>query len=113
MWLTRSERALGVNGGQPGNRITIPWFAVGCVAMAGVNSWACFPRKRSASAFNSANALLALAMAALGLTTHIRAVRAAGTRPLILALALFAWLLIAGLALNLWILLTVLIAAYA
>lgn len=58
------------------------------------------------------NALLALAMAALGLTTHIRAVRAAGTRPLILALALFVWLLVAGLVLNLWIP-TLLIAAYA
>ena len=49
------------------------------------------------------NALLAIAMAALGLTTHIGAVRAAGTKPLLLALILFVWLLVAGLALNLWI----------
>ncbi|MDH1473731.1 YeiH family protein [Comamonas thiooxydans] len=103
MWLTRSERALGVNDGQPGNRITIPWFAVGFVAMAGVNSLGVLPKEAVSVGIQLDNALLALAMAALGLTTHIRAVRAAGTRPLILALALFAWLLIAGLTLNLWI----------
>ena len=103
MWLTRSERALGVNDGQPGNRITIPWFAVGFVAMAGVNSLGVLPKEVVSVGIQLDNALLALAMAALGLTTHIRAVRAAGTKPLILALALFAWLLVAGLALNLWI----------
>ena len=47
--------------------------------------------------------LLTLAMAALGLTTHIAAVRAAGTKPLLLALVLFGWLLGAGLLLNLWL----------
>ena len=41
-----------------------------------------------------------MAMAALGLTTHVRAVRAAGLRPLLLAAALFAWLLGAGLLLS-------------
>ena len=49
------------------------------------------------------HALNTARLAALGLTTHISAVRAAGTRPLVLAALLFAWLLGAGLLLNLWL----------
>ena len=107
MWLSRSERQEGmkngVSNGQPGNKITIPWFAVGFVVMAGINSLGILPKVVVDAGVQLDNALLAIAMAALGLTTHIRAVRAAGTKPLILALALFIWLLCAGLALNLWI----------
>ncbi|MEG0046803.1 MAG: YeiH family protein [Comamonas sp.] len=107
MWLSRSERQEGmknsVNNGQPGNKITIPWFALGFVLMAGINSLGVLPKEVVSVGIQLDNALLAIAMAALGLTTHIRAVRAAGTKPLILALALFIWLLVAGLALNLWI----------
>lgn len=44
--------------------------------------------------------LLAMAMAALGLTTHISAIRQAGIRPIILASLLFAWLIIGGGAIN-------------
>ena len=40
--------------------------------------------------------LLATAMAALGLTTHVSAVRQAGVKPLALAAILFAWLIIGG-----------------
>ena len=49
------------------------------------------------------NLLLAVAMAALGLTTHVHAVRAAGIKPLLLAALLMAWLLGAGLLLTLWL----------
>ena len=41
-----------------------------------------------------------VAMGALGLTTHVSAVRRAGARPLLLAALLFAWLVIGGLAVN-------------
>ena len=108
MWLSRSERAEnqknGVNSGAAGgSKITIPWFAVGFVVMAGINSLGVLPKELVSVGVQLDNALLAIAMAALGLTTHIRAVRAAGTKPLILASLLFVWLLLAGLALNLWI----------
>ena len=103
MWLSRSDRKSGVSDGQAGGKITIPWFALGFVLMAGFNSLDLLPKEVVNAGIQLDNALLALAMAALGLTTHIRAVRAAGTKPLILALALFVWLLVAGLALNLWI----------
>lgn len=101
MWLSRSERAESQQVG--GSKITIPWFAVGFVVMAGINSLGVLPKPVVSAGIQLDNILLTLAMAALGLTTHIRAVRAAGTKPLILALALFIWLLTAGLALNLWI----------
>ena len=45
--------------------------------------------------------LLAMAMAALGLTTHASALRRAGLRPMLLAALLFAWLLGGGLLVNL------------
>ena len=44
-----------------------------------------------------------LAVAALGLTTHWQAVRAAGIKPLLLAALLFAWLLGAGGLLTYWL----------
>jgi uncharacterized integral membrane protein (TIGR00698 family) len=45
--------------------------------------------------------LLAMAMAALGLTTHISALKKAGAKPLLMALALFVWLIVGGGAINL------------
>lgn len=44
--------------------------------------------------------LMAMAMAALGLTTHVSAIRSAGIRPLALATVLFVWLVAGGLAIN-------------
>ncbi|SQC91218.1 Uncharacterised protein [Cedecea neteri] len=42
-----------------------------------------------------------LAMAALGLTTHVSALKKAGVRPLLMALVLFIWLIVGGAAINL------------
>jgi uncharacterized membrane protein YadS len=44
--------------------------------------------------------VLAMAMAALGLTTHVSAIRSAGVRPLALAAVLFTWLVAGGIAIN-------------
>lgn len=41
-----------------------------------------------------------MAMAALGPTTHVWAIRQAGVRPLALTARLFAWLIGGGLAIN-------------
>ena len=46
-------------------------------------------------------ALLAMAMAALGLTTYASALRQAGPRPMLLAALLFGWLLGGGMLINL------------
>ena len=44
--------------------------------------------------------LLAMAMAALGLTTHVSALKKAGAKPLLMALLLFVWLIVGGAAIN-------------
>ena len=47
--------------------------------------------------------LLATAMAALGLSTHLGAIRKAGVKPLLLAAVLFAWLVIGSALINRWV----------
>ena len=44
--------------------------------------------------------VLAMAMAALGMTTHISALKKAGVRPLLMALVLFIWLIVGGGLIN-------------
>jgi uncharacterized membrane protein YadS len=41
-----------------------------------------------------------MAMAALGVTTQVSAIRTAGIKPLALAALLFAWLVLGGTAIN-------------
>jgi len=45
--------------------------------------------------------LLAMAMAALGVTTHVSALKNAGAKPLVMGLLLFIWLIVGGGAINL------------
>ncbi len=89
---------------QPGSaraKIVVPWFAFGFVAVAGLNSLHLLPAAWVAIAIDVDTVLLAMAMAALGLTTHVSALRQAGMKPLLLALLLFGWLLAGGLGINL------------
>ncbi len=86
---------------QPGATIVVPWFAFGFAAVAGINSLHVLPSAMVAAAIDLDTVLLAMAMAALGLTTHVSALRQAGIKPLLLALLLFAWLIGGGLAINL------------
>jgi len=44
--------------------------------------------------------ILATAMAALGVSTQIAAIREAGVKPLALAALLFVWLIVGGFAIN-------------
>lgn len=82
-------------------KIVVPWFAFGFVAVAGINSLHLLPPAVVSTAIDLDTVLLAMAMTALGLTTHVSALRRAGPKPLLLALLLFAWLLGGGLAINL------------
>jgi uncharacterized membrane protein YadS len=90
--------SLGVSR-SPG-RIVVPWFALGFVAVTGLNSLAILPRAAVSAAVSLDTVLLAMAMTALGLTTHISAVRTAGVKPLALAALLFIWLIFGGGAIN-------------
>jgi uncharacterized integral membrane protein (TIGR00698 family) len=91
--------AHGAPAQKPG-RIVIPWFALGFVAVAGLNSLAFLPRPVVSAAIDVDTVMLAMAMAALGLTTNISAIRNAGIRPLALAALLFTWLIGGGLTIN-------------
>ena len=82
--------------GAPARRVTIPWFAFAFVAVAGFNSLGLLPPALLGAIGDLDTALLAMAMAALGLSTHLSAVRRAGLKPLLLAGLLFGWLIGGG-----------------
>ncbi|MBS0343777.1 MAG: YeiH family putative sulfate export transporter [Proteobacteria bacterium] len=97
--LSRGSKAAA--GGQTGRaRITIPWFAFGFIAVAAFNSLVDVPQSLKHAAITVDDLVLAMAMAALGLTTHVSTLRRAGTRPMWLASMLFGWLLVGGLVVN-------------
>ena len=104
-YLSRSERGshTAVHGTNAGRRrpIVIPWFALGFVAVAGLNSLDWLHPSVVRAAIDADTVLLTMAMVALGLTTHASAIRQAGIRPLALAAVLFLWLIFGGLAINL------------
>ena len=102
LWLGR-----GQGGGRDGAsdsdekaKITVPWFAFAFVAMVGFNSlqWLPAPLHQAITVLDTG--LLAMAMAALGLSTDFGAIRRAGARPLWLAAMLFVWLLVGGALIN-------------
>jgi uncharacterized integral membrane protein (TIGR00698 family) len=80
--------------------IKVPWFAFGFIAMVLLNSMRWLPGPFVALATQLDTGLLATAMAALGLSTHVGAVRKAGAKPLLLALVLFVWLVAGGACIN-------------
>lgn len=80
--------------------IVIPWFAVLFIVASAVNSLEILPARLVGVLIDTDTLLLATAMAALGLRTHVGAIRQAGLRPLLLAAALFAFLLVGGYAIN-------------
>jgi uncharacterized integral membrane protein (TIGR00698 family) len=92
--------AADVGSGEAGARIAIPWFALGFVAVTALNSLVALPVQLTAIATAFDTFVLAMAMAALGLTTHVSAIRNAGVRPLALAAVLFVWLIAGGVAIN-------------
>ena len=80
--------------------IAIPWFALGFVACAGLRSLDVLPAAAIAAANTVDMALLGIAMAALGLSTRLSAIKSAGLAPLGLGATLFAWLVVGGGAIN-------------
>lgn len=88
------------DGARAKPRITIPWFALGFIAVTGLNSLVALPAQLTAITTQFDTFVLAMAMAALGLTTHVSAIRSAGVRPLALAAVLFTWLVVGGIAIN-------------
>ena len=87
-------------------QIHVPWFAFVFIAMVALNSVltaSSIPMIESFTGLmiNIDNLLLTMAMFALGLTTHLSAVKQAGIKPLILAAIMFIWLVLGGAMINL------------
>lgn len=80
--------------------IPIPWFAFLFIAMTVVNSFNLLPTQLVSFLVMIDTIILAMAMSALGLTTHLSVVRKAGVKPLLLALVLFVWLIVGGALIN-------------
>ncbi|QTL41276.1 YeiH family putative sulfate export transporter [Xenorhabdus budapestensis] len=80
--------------------ITIPWFAVFFIVTAGFNSLQLLPASIVSYIIIVDTIMLTMAMVALGLTTHVSAIRQAGTKPILLAFLLFIWLMVGGLIIN-------------
>lgn len=85
---------------QPG-KITLPWFALLFIVVALFNLLNLLPLPLVNAIIFVDTLLLTMAMAALGITTHVSALKKAGLRPLLLALLLFVWLLVGGGTINL------------
>jgi uncharacterized integral membrane protein (TIGR00698 family) len=102
-WLARQEfrRHGGSDGSQAApRRPTIPWFAFAFIGMVVFNSLAVLPHAVVGAAIDLDTFLLAMAMGALGLTTHLSAIRRAGIEPLLLGGLLFVWLVGGGAVIN-------------
>lgn len=100
----RRKDAACAETGAPGAKrgaLCIPWFAVWFIVASGINSLQILPAEFVSVLLKLDVLLLATAMAALGMRTHIGAIRQAGAKPLWLAAALFGFLLVGGLAINL------------
>ncbi len=98
--LLLSSRLGGAGEGGERSKIVIPWFALGFVAVSGLNSLHLLPAAWKDALIQLDTVLLAMAMAALGLRTQASAIRQAGPRPMLLAAILFAVLAVGGYGLN-------------
>ena len=101
VYMSRTKGAGAHKGGhKAGERLSIPWFAFVFIAMVGLNSLSIFSEHVVEEFVQLDIWLLTMAMAALGLTTHVSSIRKAGVKPLMLALVLFGWLISGGALIN-------------
>lgn len=95
-WLRR-----GSNGAQSeATPLTIPWFGILFVVVAGFNSLHLLSKPMVDALLMLDTLLLAMAMAALGLRTHWGSIKQAGAKPLLLAWILWVLLIGGGYLLN-------------
>lgn len=98
--LAARVKQLAPAGSGEKSKITIPWFAIMFIVVAIFNSFHLLPKAVVDMLVTADTVLLAMAMAALGLTTHVSALKKAGAKPLLMALVLFIWLIVGGGLIN-------------
>lgn len=84
-------------------QIKFPWFVFWFGAVIVAQSWLPVPAAARGNLINLDTVLLASAMFALGVATHWRQMKQAGTRPLLLASVIFAGLVTGGWTITRWL----------
>ncbi len=84
-------------------QVKVPWFAFIFIAIVLLHTWVPMTASFERSMVILDDVLLTMAMFALGLTTHLGAIKQAGVKPLILGAIMFAWLIIGGGLINIGI----------
>ncbi|HHI2233290.1 TPA: YeiH family protein [Klebsiella pneumoniae] len=100
LFLAARVKQLTPAGNGEKSKITIPWFAIMFILVAVFNSFHLLPKAVVDMLVTLDTVLLAMAMAALGVTTHVSALKKAGAKPLLMALMLFVWLIVSGGVIN-------------
>ena len=77
-----------------------PWFIAGFVALAIVNSFGVIPAEISAASKALSKFLMVAALAAIGLNTHIKEIKSAGSRPMLHGFIISALVVIVALAVE-------------
>lgn len=77
----------------------VPWFLIGFVVVVAANSAGMIPQAAQGSIRQLAVFLIATALAAVGLSTDVRAVRRTGPRPILLGLVLWVGVTVSSLVL--------------
>ncbi len=91
---TRRARAAGADGHVAAP--PVPWFILGFLVMIVINSLGILPPTVNATVAPVTTVLLAISLAAMGLETDVRKLKARGWRPL--ALGTLAWLFVSSLS---------------
>lgn len=96
----KGENGEKITFGQKVRQVQVPWFAFIFIGVVALHTWVPFGAETVKNMVWLDNLLLTMAMFALGLTTHISAIKNAGIKPLILGIILFAWLILGGAGIN-------------
>ncbi|QIR76320.1 YeiH family putative sulfate export transporter [Sulfurospirillum diekertiae] len=92
-WLVRTTQHVAQ---KQKSKITIPWFAVFFIIVAGFNSFNFLPQGLVGDINAIDTFLLTMAMTALGMETSVDKFKNVGMKPIYLATILFAWLMVGG-----------------
>ncbi len=95
--LQRNTSTADADGAGTQAPVPVPWFVLGFVALVVLNSLVALPPPAQRAAASITAVLLTMALAAMGLSTDVRRLKATGVRPL--ALGAVSWVFIAGFSL--------------
>ncbi|MFD3318667.1 YeiH family protein [Alteromonas macleodii] len=98
--LARKTNAIEEIGSNDKPKLIIPWFAVLFIVVSGINSLQIIPSGFHQGLLTIDNYLLCMAMAALGLRTHLTPIFNVGFKPVLLAACLFFMLVAGGYSLS-------------